>query len=192
MTDEHSNENFFSGHNEWDAVKVTYLLYHIAMTFIIPILLYSIYWYERYSSDIYFRILPNILLSHTCLISIARSFIIRIPSIVIVLTGPYSYMTCDIFYFFARIFFMLFLHELAIWQCVRFLFICKGEKLWNLDDDFWAFYLTLCNIVLTTMLALTTSMTGYTDAHRLVIRVGTLYTPPPKKKKKKKKFLIYM
>jgi hypothetical protein len=161
MTDNFSNPYFFTGHNEWEAVKVSYLLYHIAMTFIIPIMLYSIYWYEKYSSDIHFCSLPNILLSHTCLISIARSFIIRITSIIIILTGPYSYITCDIFTFFGRLFFLLFLHELAIWQGVRFLFICKGKKLWNLDDDFWAFYLTLCNTVLTTILALTTSITGY-------------------------------
>ena len=156
--------NFFAGHNEWDILRVSYFVFHILLTFVVPLLLYCIYWYERFSSDLHYRMLPNMLLSHSCLVSFARSIFVRIPSVFILLTGHFSYTTCDIFIFFARLFFLIFLHEIALWQFIRFLFLFKGNKLMNVDDDFWAFFLTVSNLFLTTILSITTSMLGYQSA----------------------------
>jgi hypothetical protein len=143
------NQNFFAGYQEWDSIKIIYIIFHALLTFIVPSLLYSIYWYERYSPDLQYRMASNILLSHTCWIGILRCFLTRIPAVFIFVGGPFSFPLCDVVYILGRFSFVIFFNEVAIWQLVRFVFIAKRTKLIINEDNLIAFYLTLCNIVLT-------------------------------------------
>jgi hypothetical protein len=147
-TDE-ENKNFFAGFQQWDWIKVVYIIFHTLLTFIVPSLLYSICWYERYGPHLHYRLVTNILLSHTCWIGIFRSFFVRIPSVIVILGGPFSLTTCDVYSTFTRFSFLLFFNELAIWQFVRFLYIAKEAKLTLAEDNLIALYLTLSNIFLT-------------------------------------------
>jgi len=145
---ENENQNFFAGFQEWDWLKVTYIIFHVLLTFIVPTLLYSICWYERYSPDLQYRMLSNILLSHTCWIGIFRSFFARIPAVLFFTSGPFPIAVCDSFSIFAKYLFVIFFTELTIWQFVRFICIAKGFRMRINEDDLMAFYLTLANIIL--------------------------------------------
>jgi len=158
---EMENHNFFAGLIEWDWIKVVYIIFHILLTIIVPTLLYSIYWYERYSPDLQYRMVTNIVLSHTCWIGILRSIFSRIPAVILFIGGPYSYTTCNIFISLARFFFVIFLNELAIWQFVRFVYIAKGANLTIMEDDLIAFYLTLCNVFLSAILIFTAATLSF-------------------------------
>ena len=94
--------NFFAGHNQWDWIKVAYILIHVLLTLLVPCLLYSICWYERYSPDLQYRAVSNILLSHSCWIGIIRSFLVRIPSVLVIVFGPFDPWTCNIIFSSAR------------------------------------------------------------------------------------------
>jgi len=146
--EEKENENFFGGFQQWDWIKASYIGFHVILTFLVPGLLYSIYWYERYSPDLQYRVVSNILLSHTCWIGIFRSIFARIPAVVFFTVGPFSFPICDVFYIFTRLCFVIFFNEIVIWQFIRFIYIVKGMKVTIVEDSLIAFYLTLCNIVL--------------------------------------------
>jgi hypothetical protein len=142
------NDNFFAGFQEWDWIKVLYVVFHIILTFVVPSLLYSICWYERYSPDLRYRMLSNILLSHTCWIGIFRSIFARIPAVIMFISGPFPVVVCDAFSIFAKFSFVIFITELAIWQFIRFICITKGMKMRIVEDDLIAFYLTLSNLII--------------------------------------------
>ncbi len=142
------NQNFFAGFQEWDWIKVTYIIFHVLLTFIVPGLLYSICWYEHYSPDLKYRMLSNILLSHTCWIGIFRSIFARIPAVIFFVTGPFPVVVCDTFSIFTKFSFLIFFNELTIWQFVRFVCIAKGIRMRINEDDLIAFYLTLANFIL--------------------------------------------
>jgi len=132
---ENENQNFFAGFQEWDWLKVTYISFHVLLTFIVPTLLYSICWYERYSPDLQYRMVSNILLSHTCWIGIFRSFFARIPAVIFFTSGPFAVAVCDSFSIIAKYLFVIYFNELAIWQFVRF--ICPNESMMKLNQMLW-------------------------------------------------------
>ena len=49
-----SSGNVFAGFLEWDMFKLIYLIFHIALTFSAPPILYSIVWYERFGSGLHY------------------------------------------------------------------------------------------------------------------------------------------
>ncbi len=133
---------------------MTYIIFHLLLTFIAPSLLYSICWYEHYSPDLKYRMLSNILLSHTCWIGIFRSFFARIPAVIFFVTGPFPMEICDAFSIFSKFCFVIFFNELAIWQFIRFICIAKGIRMRINEDDLIAFYLSLTNLIMS--IAITT------------------------------------
>ena len=156
-----NSENFYAGLMEWDEFKLAYIIFHILLTFVAPTVLYSIFWYERYGSELQYRTLSNIILSHICLISLARCLIARIPYCAILILSPISLNSCDLIIWLGRYSFLCTFNEIAIWQLIKFLYIFKWQNLVGLNDEFFAICLTMCNILLSLVFLIYTYMTGY-------------------------------
>ena len=156
-----NNGNFYAGFMEWDVFKQIYLIFHIVLTFVAPLLLYSIVWYERHGSDLYYRILTNRILSHICLISIARCLTARIPYVAILFMSPLSPTKCDVIIFVGRYSFLCTLIETAIWQLAKYFCIFKWRYLVRLNDELSAVYLTMCNLLLSAIFLFGTYMVGF-------------------------------
>ncbi len=109
-----STENFFAGVMQWDGLKFFYLVFQIIISVVGPSLLYSIYWYERFSADLHFRTLLNQLISHFCLLSIAGCIFARFPYVLILFFGPFSVPICDFTILTGRFLFLSVLTEITI------------------------------------------------------------------------------
>ena len=155
---------FYAGLVQWDFIKVFYLIFHILLTFIGPILLYSIVWYERFSSDIRCRTLLNQLLAHICISSIIDCLINRTIYVSIIFIGPYSTSTCDCISFMGRFCFLIRIMELSIRQLIRYFYIFQWKYLVSLNNDFFAIYFTLCNVILSILLIFTSYQLGFHHA----------------------------
>ncbi len=112
-----SNEtsgNFYSGFMELELLKLFYIIFNIILTFVAPLTLYSIVWYERFGSDLMYRTLSNRILSHIWLISIARCLIARIANVGFLFMIPLSSNTCDVInYIHWTLWCFMFIH----WNC---------------------------------------------------------------------------
>jgi hypothetical protein len=157
-------DNIYSGLLEWDNFKLFYIIFHILLTFVAPLVLYSIVWYERYGSDLQYRTLMHMILSHICLISIARCLTARIPYVAILFTSPLSPNKCDSIILIGRYSFMCTFNEILIWQLIKYLYIFKWQHLVSLNDEFSAIFLTMCNLLLSAVFSIATYMSGYHNA----------------------------
>ncbi len=135
--------SFYAGLVEWDYIKVFYLIFHILLTFIGPGLLYSIVWYERFSSDIRCRTLMNQMLGHMCILSIIDCLISRTIYVSIIYFGPYSTSSCECISFMYRFSFLVRIMELIIRQLIRYFYIFQWKYLVSLNHDFLPFSLQL-------------------------------------------------
>ena len=156
--------NFFAGLMEWDGFKTFFLVFQIFLTLVGPPLLYSVIWYERNTFESNYRTVLNHLLSHICMISIVRLLVVRIPHAIMLLSAPFSTEFCNIITFNGRYFFLCIYAELALWQIVKFLYIFQWKHVAILNEDFWAFYLTLWNCLMSFIFIFTTYMMGYQNA----------------------------
>ena len=155
-SDEYSTSyTFYAGLVQWDSVKVFYLIFHILLDFIGPILLYSIVWYERFSSDISCRTLLNQLLAHICIFSIIDCLINRTIYVSVIFIWPYSTSTCDCISFMGRFCFLIRKMELSIRQLIRYFYIFQWKYLVSLNNDFFAIDFTICNLILSFLLIFT-------------------------------------
>jgi len=155
---------FYAGFVQWDLIKVLFLIFNILLTFIGPSLLYSIIWYERFSSDLRCRTLMNQLLSHIYIFSLVGCFIVRIPSLSIVFIGPFSSTTCDVIIFLGRYLFLCNITEFTIRQVIKYLYIFQWKYIVSLNDDFFAIYFTLCNFLLSLLLIFLAYLLGYQNS----------------------------
>ena len=156
-----TSHTFYVGLVQWDSFKVCYLIFHIILTFIGPALLYSIVWYERFSSDIRYRTLMNQLLSHICIFSIVDCFSNRILYVSIICFGPYSTLACEFLSFMGRYFYLIRIMGLFIRQLFRYFYIFQWKYFVTLNNDFFAIYFTLCNLILSFLFIFTTHELGY-------------------------------
>ena len=156
--------NFYSGFLELKSLKLFYIMFHIILTFVAPLILYSIVWYERFGADLMYRTLSNRILSHICLISIARCLIARIANVGFLFIIPLSSNTCDVILFSGRYGVLCSFIEIVIWQLVKYFYIFKWKYLVCWNDEFFATFLTLCNILLTAVFLFFTFMTGHHNA----------------------------
>ena len=156
--------DFFAGVREENGFGLFFILLQIAITVTAPIILYSIYWYERYSADIRYRTLLNQLLSHYFLICLFGSFIPRIPQAIYHLQGPMSPAFCTFSMGWSRYVFLLVVIQLGTRQTIKFFYIFKWKYVVGLNDDFAAFFLTLNNIMLSALFIFTTYYLGYFTA----------------------------
>jgi len=161
---EETSPNYFAGLMEWDGFKVFFLVFHILLTFVGPILLYSVIWYEKSSFETNYRTVLNHLLSHICMISIARSFVVRIPHAIMLLMAPYSTETCNFIVFIGRYSFLCIHTELCIWQVIKFLYIFQWKHIVVLNEEFLAVYLTMWNLFMSLIFVSTIYMMGYHNA----------------------------
>jgi hypothetical protein len=152
---------YYAGLVEWDYIKCFYLVFHILLTFIGPGLLYSIVWYERFSSDIRSRTLMNQMLGHMCILSIIDCLINRTLYVSIIYIGPYSTSTCEFISFLNRFFFLIRIMELSIRQLIRYFYIFQWKYLVSLNDDFFAFFFTICNLALSFLFIFTLYQLGF-------------------------------
>jgi hypothetical protein len=156
--------NFYSGFMELESLKLFYVMFNIILTFVAPLILYSIVWYERFGADLMYRTLSNRSLSHICLISIARCLIARIASVGYLFIIPLSSNTCDVIVFIGRYSVLCTFSEIVIWQLVKYVYIFRWKYLVCWNDEFFATILTMCNILLTTVFLFFTYMTGHHNA----------------------------
>jgi hypothetical protein len=158
------SQNFYAGLMEWDGFKVFFLVFQILLTFVVPVLLYSVIWYEKNCFELNYRTVLNYILSHICMISIARSFVVRIPHAIMLLTAPYSTGTCNFIVFIGRYSFLCIHTELCIWQVVKFLYIFQWKHIVILNENFLAIYLAMWNFLMSLTFVFTTYMIGYHNA----------------------------
>jgi hypothetical protein len=162
-----SNEIYgtiYAGFMEWDNFKLLYLIFHICLTFVAPLILYSIVWYERHGSDLQYRTVTHIVLSHICLISIAKCLTARIPYVAILFISPLSPNKCDLIILIGRHSFLCSFNEILIWQLTKYFYIFKWRHLVSLNDEFSAIFLTMCNLLLSAVFLIATYMSGYHNA----------------------------
>ena len=162
-----SNENsgnFYAGFLKLESFKLFYLIFHIVLTFVAPLVLYSIIWYERYGSNLQYRTLTNIILSHICWISIARCLVSRIAYVGFLFINPLSSNTCDVIIFLGRYSVLCTFIEIVIWQLVKYFYIFKWKYLVGWNDEFFSTFLTLCNLMLSALFLFVTYMTGHHNA----------------------------
>ncbi len=159
-----TSTTFYTGLVEWDFIKVIYLIFHILLTFIGPGLLYSIVWYERYSSDIRCRTLMNQLLAHICILSIIDCLINRIPYISIIFIGPYSSTTCGYLSFMGRFCYLIRIIELSIRQIIKYFYIFQWKYLVSLNNDFFAIFFTIWNLILCFLFIFISYQLGFQDS----------------------------
>ena len=155
--------NFYAGIMNMQ-FKIFFLIFHIFISFVGPSLLYSIRWYERYSCQQTYRTLINQMLSHTCLIIIARCFIGRLPYLVILFMGPFSITTCSRFIFVARYFFLIIYVEILMWQALKFFYIFQWRHMVALNDSFVATFVTTCNLFFSGLFTFTTYMMEFQNS----------------------------
>jgi hypothetical protein len=121
--------HFYSDFMELESLKLFYILFHIILTFLAPVILYSIVWYERFGLDLMYRTLSNRILSHICLISIARCLIARIANVGYNFMIPLLSSTCDVIMFIGRYGVLCSFIEIVIWQLVKYFYIFRWKYL---------------------------------------------------------------
>ena len=159
-----TSQTFYTGLVQWDSIKAFYLIFHILLTFIGPGLLYSIVWYERFSSDIRYRTLMNQLLSHICTFSIVDCLSNRILYVSILYIGPYSTSVCQFSSFVGRYFYLIRIIELSIRQLIKYFYIFQWKYIVSLNNDFFAIFFTLCNLALSFLFVFTTYELGFQNS----------------------------
>ena len=111
-----------------------------------------------------YRTLINLVLSHVCLISIARCFVVRIPYVVMLFVGPCSITTCNVIIFLGRFFFLSVLTEIFLWQIIKYLYIFQWKHMVGLNDIFVANFVTMTNLVFSAVFILSTQMMQFHNA----------------------------
>ena len=161
MAFNYSTNNFYTGLQTWDGLKITIVVLNIFIILIGPFLLYSVIWYERFSSDLMHRTLINQLLSHLCFIEILSCFFSRLSFFSSYCFGPLPTGICDFSTLLSRYGLVLTMNEITIRQLIKFLYVFKWRYLAHLHADFSAHFFTLLNIVLGLTLALATYFLGF-------------------------------
>ena len=65
------------------------------ISFIAPVLMFSIIWYENNGCTAHYRTVINILLCNTCIINTLRGFVTRVPHAIMIIFSPMSMTFCD-------------------------------------------------------------------------------------------------
>jgi hypothetical protein len=161
MLANNTTEIFFSSLYEDLWFKILLAICHIFVTLTAPIILYTIYWYERYGADLRYRTLMNQLLSYYCLLTLFCSLTARFLNCIVFFIGPLPSNYCTFSIFTSRFFFQSGMGEIVIRQIIKFLYIFQWKHLVSLNDDFAAAFLTLFNLVFCAIFSFTVSFLGY-------------------------------
>jgi hypothetical protein len=159
-----NSTDFFEGHRYWDSVQAIHLIFNIILTFVAPVLNYAVIWYENNDALQNRGLLTNQLLSHVCIISIARCFTVRIASVLWLHLGPFSSAICNIALLAGRFFFMLVLAELTLWQFIKYLYLFWPKYLLSINDNFMSGFITSLNIIFNLVLIAIAYMQGFQNS----------------------------
>ena len=153
--------HYFDGFYEWNEMKVFYVCFFILITFISPTLLCILIWYENNKLASHYRTVINILLSHVCWISLARSIIARIPYVLMICLGPLPHYACDVIILSGQYLFLCVLYEIMLWQVMKYLHVFYWNSVANLNDEFVAKFLTLVNMLINFLIIVIKYVCGF-------------------------------
>ena len=148
-----NGSNFYASLLEWDETKTVFVIWHALLTLLGPGLFITIIWYEKYSCNLHYRTLINQLLSHFCRLHLFGCLVVRIPYIYFLSFGDFSNIGCEITVFLGLVFYILMVTQVCMRQVIKYLYIFKWRYVIGLNDDFFAMFLTLTNVLLSCLLA---------------------------------------
>jgi hypothetical protein len=154
-------ENFYSSLLQWDLLKWINVLLNIFILFVGPSLLYIVIWYERYGADLMYRTLLNQLLSHLCYMELFTCVMTRINYFGIFCFGQVPGFYCNASIFFGRFSLVVTLSQITIRQILKYLYIFKWKNIVGLNDNFFALFVTLVNLFLSTVFVFATYFLGF-------------------------------
>ncbi len=154
-------ENFYSGLLQWDMLKCTNVVLNIILLFIGPSLLYSVIWYERFGADLMYRTLLNRLLSHLCYMVLFTCILTRSNFFGFFCFGPVAGIYCDVSIYFGRLSFVVTLTQITMRQILKYLYIFKWKSIVGLDDNFFAMFVTMVNLFLSSVFVFVTYFLGF-------------------------------
>jgi len=154
-------ENFYSGLLQLDFLKCINLVLNIVVIFIGPSLLYSVIWYERFGADLMYRTLLNQLLSHLCYMVLFTCILTRINYFGIFFFGPVTGIYCDVSIYFGRLSFVVTLTQITMRQILKYLYIFKWKSIVGLNDNFFAMFVTMLNLFLSSAFVFVTYFLGF-------------------------------
>ena len=140
--------DFFSEFNQWDEMKYLLLFFHTMISFIAPVLMFSIIWYENNGCAAHYRTVINILLCNTCIINTLRGFVTRVPHAIMIIFSPMSMTFCDGIFTTGRFFFSCIVTEIWLWQITKYFYIFHWKRRAEIDDNFIATFATMANLPL--------------------------------------------
>ena len=153
--------DYFAGFSEWDELRCLFMAFHFIITFVGPMLLSCVIWYENNGCDVHYRTVVNILLSHSCWINLVRCIFARVPYVILMALGPHSRPTCDGIMFIGRFFYQALLSQILLWQVMKYIYIFHWNNVVALNDEFIACFVTATNLMLILVLTVTTSTIGF-------------------------------
>ena len=136
------NTDFYTFLTENSFAKVLFLTFSFSATAILPILLLSIIWYEKYGTDTR-RTLINKFASSCCWCAIEYLIFVQTSDNIRYVFGPWPKWFCFMIRIVkSAIFFQLFLFiDLIVLSRYVYIFHLKNPAAF--DDNFWAFFLNL-------------------------------------------------
>ena len=148
-----NGSNFFASLLEWDLTKTVFVTWNALLTLLGPSLFICIIWYEKYSCNLHYRTLINQLLSHFCRLHLFGCLVARTPYIYFLSFGHFSNVGCEITVFLGLVFYISIVTQVCMRQVIKYLYIFKWRYVIGLNDDFFATFLTLANVLLSCLLA---------------------------------------
>jgi hypothetical protein len=85
----------------------------------------------------------------------------RLPLLYFTTVGNLSFAFCNVYSFLALAFYLSIVAELLIRQIIKYLYIFKWKLIVGLNDDFFATFSTLSNVLLSCILAFSDVFLGH-------------------------------
>jgi hypothetical protein len=167
-----SDSNYFAGFQDWESLSIFYIIWHVLVTVLGTGLLYSIVWYESNSADFRYRTILNQILSHCCWIQIFACTLGRNAYLSYTLFGPFNRYCCDAIFLSGKFFYVSTPFELAIRHMIKLLYIFQWDRVVSLNDNFFAVYVTTCNVTLSFVIAFVAYFIGFHDELEYHICIG--------------------
>jgi hypothetical protein len=155
---------YFEGLLEPDIFKTLVNVLNVVILPFGPAALYSIVWYERYSSDLHHRTVINQLLSQYCMVGIFNSLTVRIATLLNLMVGPFPDEVCQASILISRTTFLVGITTLLLRQTLKFVYVFQWRQLLALDDDYAALLLLVWNVALSAVFNVALHSLGYFNA----------------------------
>ena len=161
MNNTSNTDIFYFGLLQWDILKTLTVVVNLAVVSAGLPLLYFMIWYEHNSGDLMYRTLINQLLSYLCIIEIVGCLLTRIIYFLIYFCSPLPMAFCNGAIFIGRLIFSLLLTQVTMRQFLKYLYIFKWKYIVGLNDDFFALFLTISNVLLSALFVTAAYQLGF-------------------------------